>query len=100
MSHITCYKTCLKDAAYEGKLKKGGGSQARMPVHCLSETRATPIYSSSRVALSRGLLRSTYGHIDARAGVLGSVFWACKREKPLGYLPEQNRNDGRFNAHC
>jgi len=27
MSHITCYKTCLKDAAYEGKLKKGGGSQ-------------------------------------------------------------------------
>ena len=28
MSTITCYKTCLKDAAYEGKLKKGGGSQA------------------------------------------------------------------------
>jgi hypothetical protein len=30
MSHITCYKTCLKDAAYEGKLKKGGGSQVSL----------------------------------------------------------------------
>ena len=53
MSTITCYKTCLKDAAYEGKLKKGGGSQvssARV-VAAMSSCNALPVIMIRQIEL-------------------------------------------------